>query len=759
MDERQSASSTSSTGETTTEGSSSSPTKQGVSHLIESRHEWLREAEELRKRQSIRDEDLPRSIANNLSFDEDLTPTRRTARKADVSSSQIALQTPDLTTCNVAVQDLATRFAKGDLSSSSSPADEELLSTDSIDPVVIDPALWMTPNTTDSASLLMDLSLDSLDRGNREHWGNARRHKHFGVHLERSGSEATMQVDNTTSNASGAVDSSQSPQSTKRQPLAKIQVADSLFLGYARCGISHQSQVMDFVSQLRLEHPRAAHVPFAFFIPAASKDGYEEDGEPPLSTGPFLLNELKDSLEHQGEGVWLFPEEAGGVCGNDTNISGTCVAIVRFFGKQLLGVTAGRLSQCYQRIAQMTLHRLFRGTHIPLQLDFTTDAPELPGTPAGNIYGLAGGDTELHLNILKGDKNTLMNTLLDDLDFEGFKGAKGEFLPRLQNLQADFYEYDKETQSPVVTSAGTIFPIYRYPGNYQGDEWETFPWSPLSLEIKEKVETALPQFYGNQKMKQFNHCVTNLYRDGDDYIAHHSDKDLDLDSSAAIVSVSVGAERILELRRRAEPRDLTRLVLPHGSMLLLGPVTNQYFTHSILPVERDIPLHPIPPPVEGADDAYQLDNNARISLTLRNVTTYMDTKTQGKFGEGVNTPTLQALRRAQRWDSLYFLLGFSALQNVLRQEQFLPTTLERVVRRMPWSMLNSFGISSQARSARDRVSPTALQSLVEESLVVLGSAGLAWISYGWLRRLYLKRKEEHAARQFFTSKSTSGTKY
>ena len=84
-----------------------------------------------------------------------------------------------------------------------------------------------------------------------------------------------------------------------------------------------------------------------------------------------------------------------------------------------------------------------------------------------------------------------------------------------------------------------------------------------------------------------NHCVANYYRHGNDFIAHHSDKDLDLDRNGAIVSVSIGAERILELRRRAEPRDVTRLILPHASMLIIGPVTNKFYTHSILAVPKE----------------------------------------------------------------------------------------------------------------------------------------------------------------------------
>eukprot|EP00591_Stephanopyxis_turris_P013869 CAMPEP_0195541086 /NCGR_PEP_ID=MMETSP0794_2-20130614/50904_1 /TAXON_ID=515487 /ORGANISM="Stephanopyxis turris, Strain CCMP 815" /LENGTH=131 /DNA_ID=CAMNT_0040675171 /DNA_START=164 /DNA_END=559 /DNA_ORIENTATION=- len=126
-------------------------------------------------------------------------------------------------------------------------------------------------------------------------------------------------------------------------------------------------------------------------------------------------------------------------------------------------------------------------------------------------------------------KNDLLRKVKDELEFEGFRGPYDEVLPRLQNLQADL-------------STGSI-PVHRYPGNYNRDEWETYEWSPTSLMIERRVESALCSLV-EQKM---NHCVANFYRDRNDFIAHHNDKDLDLNKSGAIVSVSLGEKRILEL--------------------------------------------------------------------------------------------------------------------------------------------------------------------------------------------------------------------
>jgi len=142
-----------------------------------------------------------------------------------------------------------------------------------------------------------------------------------------------------------------------------------------------------------------------------------------------------------------------------------------------------------------------------------------------------------------------------------------------------------------------------------------------------------------------NHCVTNYYRDGEDFIAHHSDKELDLNQEGVIVGVSLGDERIMELKRRAEPQDVTRISLPHGSMLVIGPITNKFFTHSILKKEGS--------------------KAPRISLTLRDVKTFMDLRSGRLFGQGVKTKSIDEIRRESLIENSVVFLGFCSLSAAL----------------------------------------------------------------------------------------------
>eukprot|EP00535_Pseudo-nitzschia_heimii_P003500 CAMPEP_0197186870 /NCGR_PEP_ID=MMETSP1423-20130617/14742_1 /TAXON_ID=476441 /ORGANISM="Pseudo-nitzschia heimii, Strain UNC1101" /LENGTH=388 /DNA_ID=CAMNT_0042638293 /DNA_START=231 /DNA_END=1397 /DNA_ORIENTATION=+ len=369
--------------------------------------------------------------------------------------------------------------------------------------------------------------------------------------------------------------------------------------------------------------------------------------------------------------------------------NGLMVAIVRYFGNRLLGVTCGRLGGCYRSILRKTLHRHFYAG-LPLELDI--------GSTKNDIYGMGSGDCELILNILednrpfpssKPNKNesgkdippSLTHRILSELRFDCFRGAAGEELPRLQNLQADL-------------TRGFV-PTYRYPGNYSGDLWTTLNWSPTSLKVKQAVEERLKPLV-NQTM---NHCVTNYYRDGSDFIAHHSDKDLDLNREGVIVSVSLGETRILELRRKSQPNDIFRLTLPHLSMFVLGPHTNREWTHSILPKEEACGI--------------------RISLSMRDVKTFRDLTTGRLFGAGVATKTLDGIRKQALMENAAYFAAFCALVTLTASKRM-----------------------------------TIAENIIAAFTSVMVIIGLRLLSNGMK-----SKNEEHLARDFFSKNSSSGTQY
>lgn len=433
--------------------------------------------------------------------------------------------------------------------------------------------------------------------------------------------------------------------------LGEIAVADSRFLGFC-CHCATVAEVRTYQAKLKQEYPDAAHIPVVYKVGDGS-EGWDEDGEPPNSVGPSIMSIIKEQ--------W-----------SDSYV---VVAVVRYWKEQLLGVTCGRLPQCYQSIARLVLHRYGTERMKPLYR-------EIPKVDH-SVYGLAAGDCELILDVVQDPDDKVLDQVQQELNFDGFKGAEGEVLPRLQNLQADISK--------------NVIPVYRYPGNYQGDEWETFQWSPTSLMIKKAVED---QLLLPQKM---NHCVTNFYRDGMDFIAHHSDKDLDLNREGVIVSVSLGEERIMELRRRSGPKDVTRIVLPPRSMLVLGPKTNKEFSHSIL----------------QKPDA----TKPRISLTMREVRTYLDLSTGLLFGQGTSRKSLLMLRIRYLLENAAIVLGLS-------------------------------GTASIVASKTENETLSTTEGAFWFGGLLAGAFGLRQLIYKWS-----KYQEEKEARTFFSKSSMSGTKY
>ncbi|MBE7437178.1 MAG: alpha-ketoglutarate-dependent dioxygenase AlkB [Spirochaetales bacterium] len=79
---------------------------------------------------------------------------------------------------------------------------------------------------------------------------------------------------------------------------------------------------------------------------------------------------------------------------------------------------------------------------------------------------------------------------------------------------------------------------------------------------------------------RFNSVLCNLYRNGKDSVAMHSDDEPELGPCPAIASISLGAVRRFVLRHKSTGE---RIVLPleHGSLLLMSGRTQAIYQHGI----------------------------------------------------------------------------------------------------------------------------------------------------------------------------------
>lgn len=107
---------------------------------------------------------------------------------------------------------------------------------------------------------------------------------------------------------------------------------------------------------------------------------------------------------------------------------------------------------------------------------------------------------------------------------------------------------------------------------YSGTTKTALPWSPLLLELKSKVEGVTKEV--------FNSCLLNLYHDGSEGMAWHSDDETSLRPNSTIASVSFGAERIFRYKHK-KTGEQVELQLEHGSLLLMKDVIQRHWLHSL----------------------------------------------------------------------------------------------------------------------------------------------------------------------------------
>ena len=99
---------------------------------------------------------------------------------------------------------------------------------------------------------------------------------------------------------------------------------------------------------------------------------------------------------------------------------------------------------------------------------------------------------------------------------------------------------------------------------YSGRTKNALKWTPELLMLKKKCEEITGE--------QFNSCLLNLYHDGNEGMAYHSDGEKDLKKNGAIASLTFGAERKFSFKHKVS-KEKVELVLNHGSLLVMKDQT------------------------------------------------------------------------------------------------------------------------------------------------------------------------------------------
>ncbi|WP_340680022.1 alpha-ketoglutarate-dependent dioxygenase AlkB [Paraglaciecola sp.] len=111
---------------------------------------------------------------------------------------------------------------------------------------------------------------------------------------------------------------------------------------------------------------------------------------------------------------------------------------------------------------------------------------------------------------------------------------------------------------------------------YSNTTKTALPWTKELLKLKEIIE--------HKSGEHYNSCLLNLYHDGSEGMAWHSDAERDLKKNGAIGSLSLGAERKFAFKHK-KSRDTVSKVLNHGSLLVMKDATQTHWLHRLPPTK------------------------------------------------------------------------------------------------------------------------------------------------------------------------------
>ncbi len=157
--------------------------------------------------------------------------------------------------------------------------------------------------------------------------------------------------------------------------------------------------------------------------------------------------------------------------------------------------------------------------------------------------------------------------------------------------QSETYQmYGRRVTAPrLVAWYGEPEAVYAY----SGIRHEPLPWLPLLSQLRQRVEAACRSVVADCR---FNSVLANLYRDGNDSMGWHADKEKELGPQPLIASLSLGATRTFQIQHQRSKERL-KLPLPAGSLLFMAGDFQRSWRHAV-PKEKGI-------------------TQARINLTFR----------------------------------------------------------------------------------------------------------------------------------------------
>ncbi|MGB6268435.1 MAG: alpha-ketoglutarate-dependent dioxygenase AlkB [Olleya sp.] len=157
------------------------------------------------------------------------------------------------------------------------------------------------------------------------------------------------------------------------------------------------------------------------------------------------------------------------------------------------------------------------------------------------------------------DANQYLDSLLNDISWQ----------------QDDITVFGKTYPQPRLTA---LFADNNKPYSYSNITMYPQVFNSALSEIKEKVAQHVGTI--------FTTCLANLYRNGQDSNGWHADNEKELGKNPIIASVSFGEARYFNLKHRHNKNLKQKLLLEHGSLLVMKGETQHHWLHQIAKTKK-----------------------------------------------------------------------------------------------------------------------------------------------------------------------------
>lgn len=121
------------------------------------------------------------------------------------------------------------------------------------------------------------------------------------------------------------------------------------------------------------------------------------------------------------------------------------------------------------------------------------------------------------------------------------------------------------------------FGDHNYSYAYSGVTKQAHIWTDELLQLKKLVE--------EKSETSYNSCLLNLYHNGEEGMAWHSDGEKSLLDNGTIASLTLGAERKFSFKHKVTKQRVD-IILENGSLLLMKGTTQKEWLHRLPPTKK-----------------------------------------------------------------------------------------------------------------------------------------------------------------------------